>query len=183
MEKQKEEQLAQRRADNIFSVNSFDLKIPKDYEKIIKIVFGGRTSAIAVQLSGKRGCALYRWIRAASGDNIAKFKFSTILNIFVDPSGHHILVSAENKVYYVHSSFSEGKEFHLRNFPQDTRYCKIIFHACKITMPLFPDSVHRSTQPHSRGLEHTLRHRKHNKVHPSWLSRRAYPGNNARIPY
>lgn len=120
MEKQKEEQLAQRRADNIFSVNSFDLKIPKDYEKIIKIVFGGRTSAIAVQLSGKRGCALYRWIRAASGDNIVKFKFSAILNIFVDPSGHHILVSAENKVYYVHSSFSEGKEFHLRNFPQDT---------------------------------------------------------------
>ena len=124
IENKNEEQLAQRRADNIFSVNSFDLKIPKDYEKITKIVFGGRTSVIAVQLSGKRGCALYRWIRAASGDNIAKFKFSAILNIFVDPSGHHILVSADNKVHYVHSSFSQGKAFHLRNFPQDTRYVR-----------------------------------------------------------
>ena len=114
---------ASESVDNIFSVYPFALKIPKDYEKIIKIAFGGRTSAIAVKLPGKRGCVLYRWIRAQSGkDDIVKFKFSVIVDIFVDPSGHHILVSAESKVYYVHSSFAEGKEpFHLRNFPQDTR--------------------------------------------------------------
>ena len=116
-------------ADNIFSVHPFALKIPKDYKKIIKIAFGGRTSAIAVQLPGKLGCVLHRWIRTPnSGEKIVAFKFSTIRDIFVDPSGHHILVSVGKKVYYVHSSFPAGKEFHLRNFPQDARYTRTHTH-------------------------------------------------------